>query len=172
MNKQALAFLTMFSLVLMLSVYYVTLPSDSTSVMSNQTTSGEQDDSKDSEKENTSKQDNEKKDSAEELQDEINQKKETQINDNNQVVADKDSEEKDKEDALSTMEEVKNEQQLQTDIKNALTKQKLNSAVEIKDTTCTITIFDTKADKKIAASVMKTAHDIVKNQYLIEVAFK
>ena len=26
MNKQALAFLTMFSLILMLSVYYVTLP--------------------------------------------------------------------------------------------------------------------------------------------------
>ena len=92
MNKQALAFLTMFSLVLMLSVYYVTLPSDSTSVMSNQTASGEQEDSKDSEQENTSKQDNEKKDSAEELQDQIDQKKETQINDNNQVVADKDSE--------------------------------------------------------------------------------
>ena len=172
MNKQALAFLTMFSLVLMLSVYYVTLPSDSTSVMSNQTASGEQEDSKDSEQENTSKQDNEKKDSAEELQDQIDQKKETQINDNNQVVADKDSEEKDKEDALSTMEEVKSEQQLQTDIKNALTKQKLNSAVEIKDTTYTITIFDTKADKKTAANIMKTAKDIVKNQYLIEVAFK
>ena len=172
MNKQALAFLTMFSLVLMLSVYYVTLPSDSTSVMSNQTASGEQEDSKDSEQENTSKQDNEKKDSAEELQDQIDHKKETQINDNNQVVADKDSEEKDKEDALSTMEEVKSEQQLQTDIKNALTKQKLNSAVEIKDTTCTITIFDTKADKKTAANIMKTAKDIVKNQYLIEVAFK
>ena len=28
MNKQALAFLTMFSFVLMLSVYYVTLPDD------------------------------------------------------------------------------------------------------------------------------------------------
>ena len=36
MNKQALAFLTMFSLILMLSVYYVTLPADSTSVMEEQ----------------------------------------------------------------------------------------------------------------------------------------
>ena len=33
MNKQALAFLTMFSLILMLSVYYVTLPNDNMSVM-------------------------------------------------------------------------------------------------------------------------------------------
>ena len=33
MNRQALAFLTMFSLILMLSVYYVTLPTDTTSVM-------------------------------------------------------------------------------------------------------------------------------------------
>ena len=39
MNRQALAFLTMFSLILMLSVYYVTLPTDTTSVMT--TESGE-----------------------------------------------------------------------------------------------------------------------------------
>ena len=34
MNKQALAFLTLFSLILMLSVYYVTLPNDITAVIS------------------------------------------------------------------------------------------------------------------------------------------
>ena len=33
MNKQALAFLTLFSLILMLSVYYVTLPNDITAVI-------------------------------------------------------------------------------------------------------------------------------------------
>ena len=36
MNRQALAFLTMFSLILMLSVYYVNLPADTTTVMSTQ----------------------------------------------------------------------------------------------------------------------------------------
>lgn len=37
MNKQALAFLTLFSLILMLSVYYVTLPNDITAVISEET---------------------------------------------------------------------------------------------------------------------------------------
>lgn len=37
MNKQALAFLTLFSLILMLSVYYVTLPNDITTVISEET---------------------------------------------------------------------------------------------------------------------------------------
>ena len=49
MNRQALAFLTMFSLILMLSVYYVTLPTDTTSVMT--TENGEDlSDSKEDEK--------------------------------------------------------------------------------------------------------------------------
>ena len=41
MNKQALAFLTLFSLILMLSVYYVTLPMDTASVMGENTNAEE-----------------------------------------------------------------------------------------------------------------------------------
>ncbi|WP_416324860.1 stage III sporulation protein AH [[Eubacterium] hominis] len=169
MNKQALAFLTMFSLVLMLSVYYVTLPSDSTSVMDEKDKTTEKVNGE-SEKENTSQ--TETKDKAKDLQDEINQKKETELNSSSEVIANKDSEEQEKQEALSTMDEVKEQQQLQEQIKNALAKEKLNAAVEIKDTTCTITIFDTKEDKKTAASVMKIASDIVNQKYLIEVSFK
>lgn len=171
MNKQALAFLTMFSLVLMLSVYYVTLPSDSTSVMSEDGKTSEKVNS-DTDKENTSQENTTKQDEAAKLQDEINQKKETELNSSSQVVADKDSKEEDKQNALSTMDEVKNEQQMQNQIKEALTKEKLNTAVEIKDTTCTITIFDTKEDKKIAAKVMNIANGMTQNNYLIEVVFK
>ena len=42
MNKQALAFLTLFSLILMLSVYYVTLPNDVTAVISENTEQAEE----------------------------------------------------------------------------------------------------------------------------------
>lgn len=171
MNKQALAFLTMFSLVLMLSVYYVTLPSDSTSVMSEDGKTSEKVNS-DTDKENTSQKNTTKQDEAAKLQEEINQKKETEINSSSQVVADKNSKEEDKQDALSTMDEVKGEQQMQEQIKEALKKEKINTAVEIKDTTCTITIFDAKEDKQTAAKVMNIANGIVDQSYLIEVAFK
>ena len=89
MNKQALAFLTMFSLILMLSVYYVTLPADSTSVMEEQAPQSD----KKADKENTAaktedaqgkteeaqeqkKDTSESADGSTKLQDSINQKKE------------------------------------------------------------------------------------------------
>ena len=92
MNKQALAFLTMFSLILMLSVYYVTLPADSTSVMEEQAPQSD----KKADKENTAaktedaqgkteeaqeqkKDTSESADGSTKLQDSINQKKEEEI---------------------------------------------------------------------------------------------
>lgn len=84
MNKQALAFLTMFSLILMLSVYYVTLPSDTTAVMKENTPQEETGDSNSKDKiENketkTGKQeeskDTSKVNEAAKLQEEIDKKK-------------------------------------------------------------------------------------------------
>ena len=86
MNKQALAFLTMFSLILMLSVYYVTLPSDTTAVMKENTPQEETGDSNSKDKiENketkTGKQveskDTSKVNEAAKLQEEIDKKKDS-----------------------------------------------------------------------------------------------
>ena len=91
----------MFSLILMLSVYYVTLPADSTSVMEEQAPQSD----KKADKENTAaktedaqgkteeaqeqkKDTSESADGSTKLQDSINQKKEEEINRNSSVVAD------------------------------------------------------------------------------------
>ena len=122
MNKQALAFLTMFSLILMLSVYYVTLPADSTSVMEEQAPQSD----KKADKENTAaktedaqgkteeaqeqkKDTSESADGSTKLQDSINQKKEEEINRNSSVVADTKSDDSAKKEALAAIDELKDE---------------------------------------------------------------
>ncbi|MFR9255168.1 MAG: hypothetical protein ACLVJ6_06435 [Merdibacter sp.] len=96
MNKQALAFLTLFSLILMLSVYYVTLPSDVTAVVSEET----QETSEDAADTSASNQE----DTSARLQDTIAQTLNEKINAAKAVMADAESSESDKQDALATIE--------------------------------------------------------------------
>lgn len=173
MNKQALAFLTMFSLVLMLSVYYVTLPSDSKTVMAGEKSTEKKDTSikKDAKKE-TAKKSTSESNAAGILQESINQKKETAINKNNEVVANAKSSEAEKQGALSDVEVIKNEQSEQKSIVEELGKDGLQSAVEINNTTCIISIFDQKDDQAMAKKVMNKVSQLTNNKYLVEVAFK
>lgn len=176
MNKQALAFLTMFSMVLMLSVYYVTLPSDSTkSVMkeetgskANSTVSKTKDTSKTSEQ----KSDTSKKDQASTLQAEINQKKEVEMNKQSEIVANANSDEASKSAALATIDALKQQKALQKTLSDGLKKDGYKTAVEINDTTCIISVFDQKEDKSIAKKILVSATTLTNNKYLIEVAFK
>lgn len=180
MNKQALAFLTMFSLILMLSVYYVTLPADSTTVMSEesseqgkaldedaQQTTDKKQTTGESQEENTSKEQ-----SAAALQDSINQKKEEEINKNSSVIGDAKNSDTDKKEALATIDELKNEKSLQQSIVEALKKEGYSGAVEINGDTCIVTLFDQKDDKEIAKKVMQKTGNMTNNKYLIEVTFK
>lgn len=183
MNKQALAFLTMFSLVLMLSVYYVTLPADSTMVMkedgSKPNANGEDAKKKEEEKkkeestetkkqqENTSKED---KVSA--LQESINKKIDIQINKNSAVVGDEKSDETSKKKALATIDTLKEQKSMQQKIVDALAKDKYKSAVELKDGTCIVNVFEQKDDKEIARKIMNKTNELTNSKYLIEVSFK
>lgn len=192
MNKQALAFLTMFSLILMLSVYYVTLPADATSVMGedktaeNKSKDAKTEDPKEETKEKTdeTKTDTKEKeetnkdtttsneDKAVALQTQINQKKETQINKSSDIVSNKESKEESKKEALATIDELKNDKALQSQLVDILQKDGYKTAVEIDKTTCIINVFDQKDDKEIAKKVMKKASELTNNKYLVEVAFK
>lgn len=79
MNKQALAFLTMFSLILMLSVYYVTLPNDNMSVMTQdgkaQSEAMMEEENKEENKENTKETEEKNTDEVLALQEEIEKKR-------------------------------------------------------------------------------------------------
>lgn len=175
MNKQALAFLTMFSLVLMLSVYYVTLPDDSTkTVMKDETGKTLNKETKQTKDRTTSKGETNtsKTDTVAKLQETIDQKKEVEINKNSEIVANKDSEEQAKKEALSTMDTLNAQKTLQKTIVDALQKDGYKTAVEINDTTCIVNVFDCKKDKAVAKKILQKTSELTNQKYLVEVTFK
>lgn len=173
MNKQALAFLTMFSLILMLSVYYVTLPPDSISVMEEADGSKEETNISDEQEkeEDTSTSKNEQTDS-DKLQEEINQKKEEELLKQSSVVADANSNDDKKKDALSTIDQLKDEQSLQKTVADGLKNEGYQSAVEIHEGTCVVSIFEQKDDADLAKKIMNKAYELTNHKYLVELTFK
>ena len=156
MNKQALAFLTLFSLILMLSVYYVTLPADTSSVMKDDKTS----------------QKAESKNDANKLKDKVNEKKDQQINDNSDVISSPDKSDEEKQEALKNIENLKDSKEVEQALIDGLKKEGYTSVVEISDQACKVTILDQKSDKEIAKKVIQYVYNATKGKYLTEVAFK
>ena len=165
MNRQALVFLTMFSLILMLSVYYVTLPADTTAVMSTESGEQLQDDKKQSEKE-------EQVNDAEKLQQEITSKQEEEIKKNSEVVSSNESNDAQKQEALQTIDSLKSDKAIGEDVKKTLEEHNFMGAVEIMNGTCKVTIFDIEDTEENAKTVMKIVNDATNGKYLIEVTFK
>ena len=164
MNKQALAFLTLFSLILMLSVYYVTLPSDVTAVVSEET----QETSEDAADTSASNQE----DTSARLQDTIAQTLNEKINEAKAVMADAESSESDKQDALATIEKLEQVKEQQQQIQTKVQELGYENAVEISDGTCRITLYNCEENKDTVNQVMNAAYGVVKENYLLEVTFK
>ena len=158
MNKQALAFLTLFSLILMLSVYYVTLPMDTASVM------GENTNAEESQADNPSQRTS--------LQEEAGKKKDDEITKNSNTVSSPDASDADKQKALETIDELKNDKAMQEDVAALLNDNGYMAAVEIMDGTCIITVFEQEDSAQTAKKIMNLAQSKVQQQYLVEVAFK
>lgn len=177
MNKQALAFLTMFSLVLMLSVYYVTLPDDAVkSVM-------KEEKQPKAATQNVVKKGNKKADTSitkkevapdalKTLQNTIDQRKDAQINKYSETIANASSDDQAKKAAIAGTDNVKQQIQLQKTVVDALGGEGYKTAVEINDTTCIVSVFDQKDDKSIAKKILVKATNLTNNKYLVEVAFK
>lgn len=159
MNKQALAFLTLFSLILMLSVYYVTLPPDTTSVMK----SGDKE---------TKAEDKGKEKNADVLKEEVEKKKNEELDKNSGVVSDPNASEDDKQKALETIEDLKDSKQIETKLVELLKDAGYKGVVEISDKTCKVSLFEVESSKDTASKAMKVVNDFTKNKYLIEVTFK
>ena len=173
MNKQALAFLTMFSLILMLSVYYVTLPADSTSVMEEQAPQSD----KKADKENTAAKTEDAQGKTEEAQEQKKDTSEsadgsTKLQDNSSVVADTKSDDSAKKEALAAIDELKDEKSMQKSVADLLKKDGYQTAVEINGDTCIISVFEQKDDKNVAKTIMQKAQEATNHKYLMEVTFK
>lgn len=160
MNKQATAFLTMFSLILMLSVYYVTLPSGEEVVV--QEDEREQEEVMNQADENTN----------EDMQSTITSKQEEELYKHNSVISDIESSEEEKQNALNTIEQMKANMQIQQQIQETLTAEGFQSAIEIDGDTCKVVILESEDTAENANLIMKKAYEISEGRYFIEVSFK
>lgn len=176
MNKQALAFLTMFSLILMLSVYYVTLPNDNMSVMTQdgkaQSEAMMEEENKEENKENTKETEEKNTDEVLALQEEIEKKEDEEIHKQETIVSKDNTSSEDKQNAVTKMESIKDAKELQKKIVEALKQQNIKSAVEITDKNCIINVFNMENNMENAKKAMNAAYSITKDAYFIEVVFK
>ena len=176
MNKQALAFLTMFSLILMLSVYYVTLPNDNMSVMTQdgkaQSEAMMEEENKEENKENTKETEEKNTDEVLALQEEIEKKEDEEIHKQETIVSKDNTSSEDKQNAVAKMESIKDAKELQKKIVEELKQQNIKSAVEITDKNCIINVFNMENNMENAKKAMNAAYSITKDAYFIEVVFK
>ena len=163
-NKQGLWFLTLFSLILVLSVYYITMPNEL--FLTNNNSNSETDDTK---KVNTEIEESNYltvlKIELETERDELMQELEQVLNSTDSTTVDKNN----------AYEQIKNlntlkglEESLETKIKNNL---KLNSFVKATDKEVSVVVEQEKHDVKIANEIMRLVQKEFDNPISISVKF-
>jgi len=163
-NKQKVWFLTLFSLILVLGVYYITMPSDLLKTAS---------------KLNDNKKETKVianvKDSSflEALQVEKDEERQAMQAEYNEILTNKDASTEDKNNAyegLKRIDEVKSlENKLQDKIKNNM---KLDSFVKIDGNNISVTIDGKKHDYSLANKIMRLIQEDFKNKMYISVRFQ
>lgn len=146
MKKQAIAFFTMFSLILMLSIYYITLPKETAKTSKTDVSVIS---SLDEEKESNTQEEKEK---------------------NDDVISDPDTDEDSKNEAILKNETLKENEELQKSYSKMISDMGYENSVEIKEKTVYITVSG-EQDDTVASTIMKTLYKEIGNKYFIEVSF-
>ena len=149
MNKQAFTFLTLFSLILVLSIYYIMLPpSSNQEVVTNTQTTIEQ------------------------LQQQLNKKRYDIIAKNNEIIAKESSTSDSINEALETISETKNLGEKEKSIVAKIKELGYQDVyVEIDNQTIKVTVLKKDATQSDASKVIKEVLKLVGDNYQVEVKF-
>ena len=149
MNKQAFTFLTLFSLILVLSIYYIMLPpSSNQEVVTNTQTTIEQ------------------------LQQKLNKKRDDIIAKNNEIIAKESSTSDSINEALETISETKNLGEKEKSIVAKIKELGYQDVyVEIDNQTIKVTVLKKDATQSDASKVIKEVLKLVGDNYQVEVKF-
>jgi len=149
MNKQAFTFLTLFSLILVLSIYYIMLPPTNKDEVVTNTQS-----------------------TIEQLQEQLDKKREDIISKNNQIIAKESSTSDSINEALETISETKNLGEKEKSIVTKIKELGYEEAyVEIENKTIKVTISKKDANQSDASKVIKEILNLVGEEYQVEVKF-
>lgn len=149
MNKQALAFISMFSLILMLSIYYVSLsetPEDNRVVNNVESVMM------------LMKKQNE-------------EKKESRVLELKQVLGKADSSEEKKQEVLNEIETIENNKKNEKAIMDELDANNIQSVVTIENNMVKVNVFELEKSKEKANEIMKIVYSKIKPNQSIELVF-
>ena len=162
-NKKNLWFLTLFSLILILSIYYITMPSEL--LISGSTIENKKDIKPTVSIEETNE--------LVALRVESDEKVNKEIEDQRKVLSKSDSSVKDKNKAYEKIKELNDtrseEEKLETQIKE---QQKLNSYVKINNDGINITVSSSEKSESLANQIIRTVQSNYKEQKYITVKFQ
>lgn len=162
-NKQKLWFLTLFSLILVLSVYYITMPSELLTASKKTNTK-----TKEEKKVSVTKED-----ILTNLQVEKDEERQALAAEYNEVLTNKDSSDDEKNNAyngLKELDEIKSKEEL---LKNKIKKNlKLDSFIKIDSNNINVTIKKKDHDYSLANDVMRLIQEEYKNKMYISIKFQ
>jgi len=165
-NKQKLWFLTLFSLILVLSVYYITMPSE----LLTTTSSGS---NVDKTTKQSSKVEVSNTDSLTALQVELDEERSALAAEYNEILTNKDTSTEEKNnayDGLKQIDEVKaKEEELEKKIKNDL---ELDSFIKIEGNNVSVTIKKKDHDYSLANKVMRLINEQYEEKMYVSVKFQ
>ena len=152
MNRQAITFLTLFSLILVLSIYYILLPPEGVA--------------------NEVSVNNEESSQIEVLQENLEKERADLISKNNAVIASSESDSDKIAAALASISEAKETAALEAKITKIVNEAGFKSAfVEVDNKTIKVIIDKKDASNKDANKIIKTVMEKTKNEYQVEVKF-
>lgn len=165
-NKQKLWFLTLFSLILVLSVYYITMPSELLTTTSANTNNKETTTSNAKAEVNSS-------DSLTALQVEKDEERAALAAEYNEILTNKDASVEEKNTAYDGLKEIDDikakEEALQKKLKDNL---KLNSFIKIDGNNISVTIKKKDHDYSLANNVMRLINEEYKTKMYVSVKFQ
>lgn len=160
-NKQKLWFLTLFSLILVLSVYYITMPSEllTTSKTIKDTT--------------TSKVEVTEEDVLTSMQLESDEERSALAAEYNEVLTNKNSTTEEKNNAYDNLKNLNDIKAKEEDLKKIIKENfKLNSFIKIDGNNIMVTIKSKDHDYSLANNIMKTIQEEYNNKMYISVKFQ
>ena len=158
-NKQNLWFITLFSLILILGIYYVSIDDEASMVLKN---------------ENTSKNVIEitEEDALVALEVEKEEEKQSLLKEYQDILLSNDTNTLEKNNAYENIQELNNYANDELKTKNNIKERfKLNSYVKIKDNNVSIVIASNKHNTELANSIMRTVQELFKEEKYISVRF-
>ena len=157
MNKQAFAFLTLFTLILMLSVYYVTFPADQSQLNPDELLTGQ----------------TEEEDPLQTMQQQLDEKRNTEIQNNEATVSSGSATTEQKQEALQQVDQIQQTQQTELAIVNALAENGLDGwLAELDDDLIRVACPKSLEGTDNASLIMKIVSSLMDGQQIPEVTFQ